>query len=77
MELKPCPFCGNKARSVKPSKNWAWNIGCENCGCVLFTNHKSQNKAISEWNTRASPPQNGHGFKFLFILAPPHICSMI
>ena len=51
--LKPCPFCGNKARSGKPSKNWAWNIGCENCGCVLFTNHKSQNKAISEWNTRA------------------------
>ena len=53
-KLKTCPFCGGEAEIVKPTPYSPWNIGCKECGCVLFTRYKLQRKAIEEWNVRAT-----------------------
>lgn len=53
-KLKPCPFCGSKKISVvMPSGDSAFNVACDDCGCVLFTNYKKGKQAVAEWNTRA------------------------
>ena len=58
-KLKPCPFCGGEAEVVKTTKESPWNIGCKNCGCVLFTHYHVQRLAIEAWNRRASSPIYG------------------
>ena len=51
---KSCPFCGSKKISVvRPSPESVFNVACDDCGCVLFTNHKKRKQAVTEWNTRA------------------------
>ena len=54
-ELKPCPFCGEKAEiymgdGISLSKVW-----CRNCR-VSTGNFKSDIKAISAWNKRSYKP---------------------
>ncbi len=75
-ELKPCPFCGGKAklREIKRELPFSeeineFGVTCEICGCSPFwfgkvdlyykadwkdIRNKLQDKAIEEWNRRAS-----------------------
>lgn len=47
-ELKPCPFCGGKARAYKyAGEEW---VGCQIC-CIR-TPMKELEKAIADWNRR-------------------------
>lgn len=54
-ELKPCPFCGGKAK-IRSEKYWQPNVRrnviCTNC----FANtgwYKTEDEAIEAWNRRA------------------------
>ena len=57
-ELKPCPFCGGKAR-LDNRFNWWW-VTCTsgrkickvNASTILFD---SPDKAVEVWNRRAEP----------------------
>ena len=48
--IKPCPFCGNKAEIDFFESECTWYIGCTNCTCEI--QDLSEEKAISAWNTR-------------------------
>lgn len=53
-ELKPCPFCGDKAVQKDmdtPFKN-GW-IGCPKCHCFIDWIKNGKPQAITAWNTRA------------------------
>ena len=60
-ELKPCPFCGSKARFVKVSdtmgsmKLTAWKVQCSKCWCSPYPNnaHGDKHVVAQQWNTRA------------------------
>ena len=59
-ELKPCPFCGGKARirEYKAEKFLLYNANCfisqcGKCGCGTSF-ERSQSDAIIAWNTRQS-----------------------
>ena len=49
-DLKPCPFCGNKAEIDFFESECTWYIGCTNCTCEI--QDLSEEKAISAWNNR-------------------------
>ena len=53
-ELKPCPFCGEKATldySVTPNRKH-WFITCDCCG-MMYQDTLSQRKYVKDgWNTR-------------------------
>jgi Lar family restriction alleviation protein len=60
-ELKPCPFCGGKARlgtwvsgHTPPEKTWL--VQCSDLGCYarVGTTEEDKEDAITNWNTRAS-----------------------
>ncbi len=51
-KLKPCPFCGGKARVKCSIKEDLWGVACYKCECctkVFF----SEEEAIEAWNRRA------------------------
>ena len=51
-ELKPCPFCGGKAKLHKPLYEWYF-VRCEQC--LIRTNeYLESTKAIAIWNRRCS-----------------------
>ena len=59
-ELKPCPFCGGKAKveilGVWENGDTGYNVNCRNKGCPVMPDTKcflSAEKAIAAWNTRA------------------------
>ena len=56
-DLKPCPFCGPKEEPYQPNiegdSGW-FTIVCGWCEARI-AGEKSQDKAVSEWNTRPSP----------------------
>ena len=49
-ELKPCPFCGGKARFINKYKGMRWVV-CDYCLCEtdLFS---TDEKAVEAWNRR-------------------------
>lgn len=53
-ELKPCPFCGEKASLKINFSNYY--IECVSIGCLMLVQtkniHKSRTVAIKAWNTR-------------------------
>lgn len=53
-ELKPCPFCGGKARIMMEEEDLPdesfHNIYCTSCGVQFWT--KSKTDAIEAWNRR-------------------------
>lgn len=59
-ELKPCPFCGGKARIVdngetQNSKYYFVDVICENMvcrGCSSCLESKTKQQAIAAWNMR-------------------------
>ena len=63
MKLKPCPFCGSKARLVRRKSNGAFDIGCENLDCYGWNcteedcvlckdGYVKKEEAIKAWNRR-------------------------
>ena len=58
-ELKPCPFCGGKARLVSGESKQkqglsplVWQVICTH-GCVAMPLELSDHDAINAWNKRA------------------------
>ena len=59
-KLKPCPFCGKKAKAHLAEKYRfvnnlkEWRVYCENefCGCNLFHGHDTKEEAVEAWNRR-------------------------
>lgn len=51
IELKPCPFCGGKAR-IFEMRTMSW-VKCANCGCetALLDTIK---EAVATWNRRVN-----------------------
>lgn len=50
--LKPCPFCGGKARmSAWPDMN-EYSAYCTKCGAVPGDYKPTQRKAVNAWNRR-------------------------
>lgn len=60
-ELKPCPFCGGKARIVEngepeTSKYYFVDVLCTNMvcrGCSSCLESRTKKQAIAAWNIRA------------------------
>lgn len=54
-ELKPCPFCGGKARVKDYGNGETFRVVCENylCPAESFIYHTAQ-EAIDWWNRRAN-----------------------
>jgi len=53
-ELKPCPFCGGEAKTIKNAVGTLFWVYCWKCGARSdsYTIEYEQ-KAIDAWNTRA------------------------
>ena len=60
-DLKPCPFCGGKARRVyEPEvieeytgKKWAYTVSCERCAASTGLCY-TREQADEAWNRRAT-----------------------
>jgi len=51
MELKQCPFCGEKAKlQSHPFEFW---VKCSECGASTMKYFKSRETAAEAWNKRA------------------------
>lgn len=53
-ELKPCPFCGEKAELYKGvTKHGLRYVFCPSCYATAGDNNESDEQAVEAWNTRA------------------------
>lgn len=54
-ELKPCPFCGEKAEIMEYSDRF--QCGCKDEDCIAWVEemrvYLTRSEAIKDWNTRA------------------------
>ena len=50
--LKPCPFCGDKAR-LEPFNTVHWRVRCRNfhCGGTNYVQMEAE-EAVEKWNKR-------------------------
>lgn len=58
-ELKPCPFCGGKARIVIAPLMGTRAFICDKCGAdvMFYGAEKDTQKAVNAWNRRANDEQ--------------------
>lgn len=52
-ELKPCPFCGGKAKTFRMAFELCWDVVCTDNTCPNTTLYNSRSAAITAWNRRA------------------------
>lgn len=52
IKLKPCPFCGGKAKIVKTYTIW---VKCINCHASANC-HSTKKEAAAAWNRRMEEP---------------------
>ena len=58
MNLKPCPFCGGKARVDYAIYDYnRWGVTCESCGATVEVNdwdgeENTKENAVARWNRR-------------------------
>lgn len=58
-ELKPCPFCGGKAKTAYAINDYnRWGVYCKECGCTVDVEdwkgvEDTEENAIAAWNRRA------------------------
>ena len=55
-ELKPCPFCGGRAKIVRHDE-WGWfqyEVYCEKCDASFNAAFSSEEAAKNCWNRRAT-----------------------
>ena len=57
-KLKPCPFCGGKAKINKMPYGDNYKVYCPKCGIAMgFTyshiHPKTEEEAVTAWNTRS------------------------
>lgn len=65
-ELKPCPFCGGKAKGrydIGTFDQPMYGIGCTNPECHIYTEYgmklyKTAHEAMRTWNRRATDADN-------------------
>ena len=51
--LKPCPFCGGKAKIIQDDRLYFYKVRCVKC--YAETSHtEGRNIAVKEWNRRAN-----------------------
>ncbi len=51
--LRPCPFCGREAETVRAGNMYYVQCGNSDCPVVVETNnYYAEEEAISAWNTR-------------------------
>ena len=56
-ELKPCPFCGKKARMSQLGNSSLYYIMCNNGSCKIRPTtwgYRDREKTIEAWNRRAN-----------------------
>ena len=56
-ELKPCPFCGGKAKFIQNKdcdKQVIGHMRCINCGISQNQHNFTESLAIHEWNRRVN-----------------------
>jgi len=54
--LKPCPFCGSRAKlfhdtSSDYAEHWSWQVYCNNCGCGIEYQETAE-IVTKKWNKR-------------------------
>lgn len=54
-ELKPCPFCGGKAKGLDGDPGSGYDVSCSTHDCPAShdTAHETPEAAIAAWNDRA------------------------
>ena len=58
-ELKPCPFCGGKAKTAYAINDYnRWGVYCKHCGCSVEIEdwkgvEDTEENAVEAWNRRA------------------------
>ena len=51
-QLKPCPFCGGKAKVILFMRNYG--VACTKClGGIVPHHEQTKHEAIKAWNRRA------------------------
>lgn len=58
-KLKPCPFCGGKAKYISTTEDMHW-VYCRDCKCKTSEHYGYCGKefSIGYWNTRANCKEN-------------------
>lgn len=54
-ELKPCPFCGGEAETLRFADKGYWDVGCHACEispCTEDMFYETRAVAVAAWNRR-------------------------
>lgn len=57
-KLKPCPFCGGKAKIFPTPDDFGYGVECENDCIFFFGQFDTRERAIEAWNRRACESKN-------------------
>ena len=55
-ELRPCPFCGGKAKIKEPPDGWPYSVCCVKCGAKIqgeSCREDAEQNAVGKWNKRS------------------------